>query len=72
MPHIVVDDEQARIISESTEDVEIRDRTGRRLGAISRGFTPEQIAEAERRADSDGPWFTTEQVLERLRSLDAK
>ena len=32
-------------------------------------FTPEEIAEAERRIDSPGPWYTTQEVLAHLRSL---
>ena len=35
MSHIVVDDEQARIISESAESIEIRDRSGKHLGYVT-------------------------------------
>lgn len=72
MPHIILDDEQAKIIAQAKGSVEIRDRSGRCLGYLSHGFTAEEIAEAERRAASDGPWYTTQQVLEHLRSLEAK
>jgi len=33
-------------------------------------FTPEEVAEAVRRIDSLGPWYTTKEVLEHLKSLD--
>jgi hypothetical protein len=33
-------------------------------------FSPEEIAAAEKEADSPGPWYTTKEVLEHLRSLD--
>jgi hypothetical protein len=68
----VVDDEQARIISESPERIEIRDRTGRHLGYVSGGFTEEDIAIARQRMASDEPRFTTKQVLEHLQSLEQK
>ena len=35
-------------------------------------FTPEEIAEAERRANEPGRWYTTQEVLEHLRSLEQK
>jgi len=70
MAHIVLDEEQSRIVSESQGDVEIRDSSGQPLGYLTHGFTPEEIAEAKRRAKSDGPWHTTAEVLEHLQSLD--
>ncbi|MBI1904440.1 MAG: hypothetical protein HYS13_25370 [Planctomycetia bacterium] len=70
MPHIVVDDEQAKTISESTGYVEIRDQRGRRLGYVAPGFTEDEIAEAKRRLASDDPRYTTQQVLTHLRSLE--
>jgi hypothetical protein len=71
MPYITVDDDQARIIAGSRESVEIRDRAGRRLGYIVHGFTPAEITEAERRADSDGPWHSTQEVVKHLQSLES-
>ena len=70
MPHIVVDDEQARIIFESADSIEIRDRRGKHLGYVARGFTDEDIAVARARRASDEPRLTTEQVLDHLRSLE--
>ena len=72
MSHIVVDDEQARIISESTESIEIRDRNGKHLGYVAHGFTDEDIAVAKRRMASDEPRHTTQQVLDNLRSREQK
>ena len=70
MPHIVVDDEQARIISESAESIEIRDRSGKHLGYVAHGFTDEDIAIAKERMASDEPRFSTQQVLDHLESLE--
>lgn len=70
MPHITVDEEQARLIAQTPENVEIRDRSGRYLGRITHGFTQEDIAIALRRRASNKPRYTTEQVLERLQALE--
>jgi len=72
MAHIVVDDEQARIISESAENVEIRDRTGRRLGFVAHGFTDEDIALAQQRLASSEPRQTSQEVLKHIESLESE
>lgn len=72
MTHIVVDDEQARIISESAQSIEIRDRTGKHLGYVAQGFTNEDIVVAKERMTSAEPRYTTQHVLDRLQSLGQK
>lgn len=72
MPHIVVDDRQARFIAEATESVEIRDPQGRHLGYVVHGFTDEDIAIARQRQASDSPRHTTRDVLDHLRSLESR
>ena len=72
MEHIVVNDQQARLISEATESIEIRDAKGSHLGYVARGFTEADIAIAKQRSASDQPRYTTTQVLDHLRSLDRK
>jgi hypothetical protein len=72
VPHIILDDQQAQIICEATESIEIRDLHGRRLGYVARDFTQEDIAIAKRRLESDEPRYTTRQVLDHLRSLEEK
>lgn len=72
MRHIVVDDQQAKLISEATESVEIRDPRGRHLGYVAHGFSDEDLAIAKARLASDEPRYTTQQVLEYLESLDGK
>ena len=71
MPHITVDDEQARIISESAES-EIGDRSGKHLGYVVHGFTDDDIAIAKARMASDEPRYTTREVLDHIRSLEQK
>jgi hypothetical protein len=70
MLHIVVDEEQAKIISESSERIEIRDRNGRHLGYVTQGVSEEDIAIAKERMASDEPRYTTAEVLDHLRSLE--
>lgn len=66
MPHIVVDDEQAKIIAETTDGIEIRDRNGRHLGYVAHGFTDEDVFIAKRRMNSDEPRYTTQEVIHSL------
>ena len=70
MPHIILDEEQAKILSESTGEIEIRDAAGRHLGYAMHGFSAEDVVGAKQRADSTGPWHSTGDVLDRLRSLE--
>jgi hypothetical protein len=66
MSHIVLNDEQAKIVSEATGCVEIRDDRGRHLGYVFHGFTDDDIAVAKRRLASSEPRYTTQQVLDHL------
>ncbi len=72
MQHIVVDNEQARIILESADSIEIRDRSGKHLGYVAHGFTDEDIATAKQRMGSDEPRYSTEQVLDHIQTLAQK
>jgi hypothetical protein len=72
MQHIVVNDQQAKLISEATESVEIRDARGGHLGYVAHRFNDADIAIAKQRLASDEPRYTTQEVLDHLRSLDSK
>jgi hypothetical protein len=72
MIQIILNDEQAQLFAAADDSVELRDARGRLLGLASRGPTEEEIAEARRRLASDGPWFTTQEVLDHLRSLEQR
>jgi hypothetical protein len=79
MAKIILSSEQAEILAKANEPVGICLPNGSIAGWL-RGdmspkepmFTPEEIAEAERRANSPGPWHTTKQVLDHLRSLEER
>ena len=75
MVTIVVSDDQAKLITQAQSEVVIRDSQGRLVGQISpvrcsAGFTPEKIAELEKRLNEPGERVTTAELLERLESLD--
>ena len=70
MHHIVVDDQQAKLIAEATESVEIRDPRGKHPGYVAHGFTDEDVSIAKERLTSEMPRYTTQQVLDHLKSLE--
>ena len=70
MVKIVVTEDQAKAIAEAEEGVEIVDASGNRLGFFARPFTEDDIAIARQRAASDEPRRSTQQVIERLKSLE--
>ncbi len=70
MPHIIISEEQAKIIAESQGQVEVRDENGKHLGYLVQTFTDEEIAIAQKRCTSEEARFTTSEVLEHLESLN--
>lgn len=72
MVHIVVNEEQAKIIHKTSGRVEVRDSQGNLLGFISANSTTEEIAIAKDRMESDELRHTTQEVLEHLQSLEKK
>ena len=72
MAHIVVSDDQARIICHAKGRVEIRDGNGNCLGYVAHGFDDKDVAIARDRLASDQPRYTTTQVIEHVEARDAK
>jgi hypothetical protein len=72
MIYIVVDDDQARLIAESSQGVEIRDKQGKHLGFVAHGFSNQDIALAKDRIASTQERFTTQEVLDYLQNLEVK
>jgi hypothetical protein len=80
MQEIVLSAEQLAVLSSAKGLVAIRRPDGSFVGWISPSsnfiipnecpFTPEEIAQAEADAQGPGPWYTTQEVLEHLRSLE--
>ncbi len=70
MTQIVLNDQQWQAFQAGTGAVEIRDPQGRLLGYVSRPVDRAELEEVRRRLDSSGPWYTTQQVLDHLKSLE--
>ena len=81
MTTIVLTPEQAGILQSAQGQVAICLPDGSIAGFVATSlpdltpkeplFTEAEIAEAEKALKSDGPWFTTSEVLDHLRSMDA-
>jgi hypothetical protein len=70
MIKIVLSDEQAKAVANAAGAIELRDHQGRLIGLVSPSPSSAEIAEAKRRLNSAGPWYTTEQVINHLQSLE--
>ena len=71
MPEITLDPMQAQIFRAAEGDVVLRGPDGQLLGRGQRmAWTADEIAELEKRLDSSGPWRTTNEVLQRLKSSE--
>jgi hypothetical protein len=72
MSQVILTQEQADLIVQSHDAVQLRDPQGNVVGYVNRDvdFTDEEIAEAKRRMKLGGTCYTTEQVIEYLRSLE--
>ena len=70
MVQIVVTPEQAKVLADAMDSVEIVDAHGNRLGFFARPFSEQEIATARARASSDAPRSSTQQVIGRLKSLE--
>ena len=63
MVQVTLDDQQARIIAEANNVVEVLDHTGRVLGYVMHGFSADEISLARQRCASSQPRLTTQEVL---------
>lgn len=70
MVKVVATADQAKLLAESTDCVEIVDADGKRLGTLLRPPSDEDIQIARDRIAGDGKRYTTEEVVSRLRSLE--
>lgn len=71
MPHIVVDSGQAETIVKFGRNVQVRDPNGKIVGFIEPAPSDEEIALAKARLAKgpNGPTYTTQEVLDHLRTL---
>ena len=69
--------EQTQLMLNTSEPIYLHDSTGKRLGTVTKStdvssITEEEIQEYLRIAKSDGPWYTTAEVLAMLAALEAE
>jgi hypothetical protein len=69
MVELVVTAEQAKLLTEAKDGVEIVDAQGNRLGFFARQFSDRDLSSAQLRASSGQIGRSTADVLERLQSL---
>jgi hypothetical protein len=70
MIQITLNEDQATMVQKAAGTVELRDPKGRLVGYVSQPPSDRVIAEAKQRLHSNGPWYTTQQVVDHLQSLD--
>jgi hypothetical protein len=72
MVELVVSAEQARLLAETQESVEIVDANGNRLGFFARRFSDRDIETALTRAKTGTSGRSTADVLEQLKTLGTR
>jgi len=72
MVELVVNAEQAKLLAEARESVEIVDAKGNRLGFFARRFSESEIQTALARAKTGGSSRSTAEVLDRINSLESR
>ncbi|HEX7449485.1 MAG TPA: hypothetical protein VF306_18150 [Pirellulales bacterium] len=72
MSHIILNQEQAELLSRSRKKLQVRDSAGRIIGFIEPAPSEEEIARAKARMHLDEPEYTTDEVREHLRSLEKR
>ena len=70
MTQIILDQAQAEVVAKANEPVEVRGPNGILLGHIEPELTASEIQALKQKLTSPAKWYTTEQVLDHLRSLE--
>jgi hypothetical protein len=70
LKRIILNEEQAKLLTLAGETVEICDPQGKILCRLDPPITEEEIAELKRRGKSPGPWYSGEQVRQTLKTLE--
>ena len=70
MVQVIATADQAKLLLEAKESVEIVDANGKRLGTVVRPPSDEDVQIAKQRIEQSGKRYTTEQVISHLRSLE--
>lgn len=70
MPQLILTPEQARILEDASEPVEILNTEGRVLARVLSPTDQAMVAEARRRLATPGPRYSSEQVRAHLLKLE--
>jgi hypothetical protein len=70
MTSITLNSDQLRQWQTAHDGVELVDQSGNVLGYVAKSVSADALAAAVERSKSEGPWHTTEEVLNHLNSLD--
>ena len=70
MPHIVLNEEQARVVAGASEVIELRDEGGKVLARVEPPVPEAEIAEAKRRLASGQRRWPSARVQELLATLN--
>jgi hypothetical protein len=72
MLKIILTPEQAKLVATARKPVQVCDPEGNVLAQIDPVWTDDDLAEAEKALTTNQVWYTTEQVLAHLQSLEQK
>lgn len=72
MSRIIVDDQEAALITEASRMVQVVNHQGKVVGYITPAPTDEELSKWRQRLAIDEPTYTTAEVLEHLRSLEER
>ncbi len=73
MPQIILNAEQAKTVASALDPIEVRDEKGAYLGTLAPIWTREEIARAKQiAADPNTKWYSFDEVMAHLRSLESK
>ena len=72
MVELVVSAEQAKLLAEARENVEIVDAKGNRLGFFARRFSADEIAIALDPTKTSGSSRSTAELLDRINALESR
>jgi hypothetical protein len=71
MEHIVLSEQQLSVVAHTKAPVAVHDESGKLRGYIAVVITEAELNAAKRALASKGPRYSTEEVLAKLRSLEA-
>jgi hypothetical protein len=72
MTELLLTHEQTKLLRAIQQPIPVRDADGNLIGQFEPRFSPQLIAELKRRGASQGPWYSGQQVQNRLAALQAE